>query len=320
MNIKTKNGHSTWKPSIIFGILENVHYIGCVRWNWRKTVNIIEDQEVKKIRPKAKVDEYLIFKGKHTGIVDEELFNKAKNIKGQRHRAKTNTSLKNPFSGIMYCKCGAKIGYNTYNKNGKELAPPKLVCNNQVHCKTGSVDFQEMLTYVCCALKDCIADFEVRIDNDQDNSAKLHRDLINNLEKKMRDLEAQEVSQWKTQSDPDPDKRMPQHIFKILNEQLLKEKEEVRQALCKAYESMPEPIDYKTRILKFADALAALEDPDVSAKIKNDYLKDIIERIEYERPPNVRITKDNASKYKVDTEKGLQYHVEPYKVNIILKP
>lgn len=320
MNIKTKSGLSTWKPSIIFSILENVHYIGQVRWNWRKTERIVEDQEVKKVRPKAKVDEYLIFNGKHDGIVSEELFNKAKEIKGKRHRAKPDTSLKNPFSGLMYCKCGSKIGYNTYNKDGKEFAPPKLVCNNQVHCKSGSADFREVLDYICCSLKDCIADFEVRIQNEQDDSTKLHRDLITNLEKKMKDLEAKELSQWEAQSDPDPDKRMPQHVFKMLNEKLLKEKEEVRQALCKAYESIPEPIDYKSRVLKFADALAALEDPSVSAKIKNDYLKDIIERIEYERPAPVRITKENADKYNTTTAKGMKFHVEPYKISIALKP
>lgn len=320
MNIKTKSGLSTWKPSIIFSILENVHYIGQVRWNWRKTERIVEDQEVKKVRPKAKVDEYLIFNGKHDGIVSEELFNKAKEIKGKRHRTKPDTSLKNPFSGLMYCKCGSKIGYNTYNKYGKEFAPPKLVCNNQVHCKSGSADFREVLEYICCSLKDCIADFEVRIQNEQDDSTKLHKDLITNLEKKMKDLEAKELSQWEAQSDPDPDKRMPQHVFKMLNEKLLKEKEEVRQALCKAYESIPEPIDYKSRVLKFADALAALEDPSVSAKIKNDYLKDIIERIEYERPAPIRITKENADKYNTTTSKGMKFHVEPYKINITLKP
>jgi DNA invertase Pin-like site-specific DNA recombinase len=320
MNIKTKNGLSNWKPSIIFGILENVHYIGCVRWNWRKTIRIVEDQEVKKLRPKAKVDEYLIFEGKHDGIVSEELFNKAKEIKGTRHRTKTDTSLKNPLSGLMYCKCGSKIGYNTYNKDGKEYAPPKLVCNNQVHCRTGSADFREVMEYICLTLKDCVADFEVRINNDQDDSSKLHKNLIDNLEKKMKDLEAQEISQWKTQSDPDPDKRMPQHVFKILNEQLLKEKEEVRVALCKAYESVPKPVDYKTKILKFADAIAALEDPNVSAKIKNQYLRDIIERIEYERPAPVRITKENASKYNTTTSKGMKFHLEPYKISIALKP
>ena len=34
-----------------------------------------------------------------------------------------------------------------------------------------------------------------------------------------------------------------------------------------------------------------LRDPDVSASIKNQYLKNAIERIDYERAPIVRITK-----------------------------
>ena len=78
-------------------------------------------------------------------------------------------------------------------------------------------------------------------------------------------------------------------------------------------------MDYATQILKFTDALAALRDPNISAKIKNEYLKDILERIEYERPPIVRITKKNAAQYSADIAKGLQYHAEPYKIKITIK-
>ena len=327
MNIKTKTGLSEWKPSIIFTMLENVHYIGYVRWNWRRTIKIIEDQAVKTIRPKAgmgdevkittsatDVEEYMVYKGKHKGIVSEELFKKAQEKRGHNSREKTDTTLKNPFSGIMYCSCGSKIGYNTFVRKGVEYAPPKLVCNNQVHCKTGSADFNEVLNYVCDSLEDCISDFEVLIENDQDNTSKLHHNLISNLEKKIKELEAQELSQWKMQSDPNPDNRMPQHIFKQLNEEILKEKEEVRDALCKARDALPEPVDYKTKILKFTDALTMLKDPNISAKIKNEYLKDIVERIDYERPPIVRITKKNAHMYSVESGKGMKYHIEPYKL------
>ena len=48
--------------------------------------------------------------------------------------------------------------------------------------------------------------------------------LIINTNKKLKELEAKELSQWKAQSDPNPDVRMPPHIFKQLNEELLKEK------------------------------------------------------------------------------------------------
>ena len=320
MHVKTKNNKDKWKPSIIFSILENVHYIGYVRWNWRKVVKTVEDQEIKMLRPKAKVDEYMIFKGKHDGIISEELFNKAQKIRGTRHRTKTDTTLKNPLSGLMYCKCGAKIGYNTYNRNGVEYAPPKLVCNNQVYCKSGSADFAEVLDYVCRTLKDCIADFEVLVDTKQDDSDKLHQNLIANLEKKLKDLSEQELLQWKAQTDPDPSKRMPTEIFQTLNEQLLKEKEEIKEALCEAKETAPVRVDYKEKILKFTDALNIIEDPTVSASIKNRYLKEIIERIDYDRPPNIRITKENAAKYNTTTGKGMRIHSLPYKINIKLKP
>lgn len=319
LGAKTKTGGSIWKPSIIFSILENVHYIGCVRWNWRKTIKIIEDSEIKKLRPKAKADEYLIFEGKHDGIVSEEIFNKAKKIKGKRHRTKRNLSLKNPFSGIMYCKCGAKIGYNTYRRNGVEYAPPKLVCNNQYHCKSGSADFHEIFEDVCNSIRDCIEDFEVRIKNNRDDSYKLHVDLVSNLERKLKELEDKEVEQWDAQYDPDPEKRLPQHIFKRLNEKLLKEKDEINKALCKAKDSIPNPIDYKQEKLKFEDALNALLDPEVDAKIKNQYLKNIIHRIEYERDPIIRISKENAEEYGVDLSKGLSYYTPPYKIKLKLK-
>lgn len=317
LGIKTKTGGTFWRSYQIFSMLENVHYIGCVRWNWRKTIKIIEDQEIRKLRPKAKVDEYLIFEGKHDGIISEEQFNKAREIKGNRHRTKQDLTLKNPFSGIMYCKCGAKMGYNTYRRKGVEYAPPKLVCNNQVHCKSGSVVFDEIYKEVCTAIKDCIDDFQLRIKNNQDDSFKLHKDLVDRLEKKLKELEIKEVKQWEDQYNPDI--AMPQEIFKKLNQKLLAEKEEIQKALAKAKGSMPKQVDYKEEMLKFEDALDALEDPDVDAKLKNQYLKNIIDKIEYERGSTVCITKDNAKEYGIETSKGLKWYTPPYTIKMKLK-
>lgn len=319
MNIKTRSGNPRWIPPVIMNMLENVHYIGYVRWNWRKTVKVIENQEVKKTRPKGVVDEYLIFKGKHDPIIDKELFDRAQEIAGTRHRTRTDLTLKNPLSGIMFCKCGYRIGHNTFTKNGKELSKPKLVCNDQVHCKNGSADAEEVLNYVCNVLEDCIKDFETRVDNNRENSIKLHKNLIKDLEKKLKDLEKKEMLQWESQYDPDPDKRMPDEIFKKLNKKIREDKEEIKKALCEAYESMPEPVDYQEKILKFTDALDAVRDPDIPAEIKNQYLKSIIERIEYERPPTVRITRKNSEQYGIPTGRGAQYYTPPYKISITLK-
>ena len=259
----------------------------------------------------------MVFEGKHDGIISEELFYKAREIKGKRHRTKQDLTLKNPFSGIMYCKCGAKMGYNTYKRKGVEYAPPKLVCNNQVHCKSGSVVFDEIYRDVCNTIKDCIEDFHLRIKNDQDDSFKLHRSLVERLEKKLKELEEKEVKQWEDQYNPEI--AMPQEIFKKLNQKLLSEKEEVQKALAKAKGSIPKQVDYREEKKKFEDAIDALVDPDVDAKTKNQFLKNIIDKIEYERSSTVRITKHNAGYYGLDTSKGIQWYTPPYTIKLKLK-
>ncbi len=283
LHIKPPKGEH-WSSATLADTLSNVHYIGKVKWNWRKTITIVEDSEIIKTRPKSKIGEFLVYEGKHQGIVSEEIFNAAQEKLGRNHRAKPSTKLINPLASILYCKCGKVMSLKLYkDKEGSEKSAPRLSCNNQVHCNSGSCLYDEMIDRVCEILKQCIEDFEIRLKNDTGDSAKLHEKLIKNLEKKMKELQAKELSQWEAQSDPDPEQRMPPEIFKMLNQKLLKEKEEVQQALCKAYESMPEPMDYKEKLVKFQDALNALKNPDVDAQLKNTLLKACIERIEYSR-------------------------------------
>ena len=141
--------------------------------------------------------------------------------------------------------------------------------------------------------------------------------MVDRLERKLKELEEKEVKQWEDQYNPDV--AMPAEIFKKLNEKLLAEKEEVQKALAKAKGSMPKRVDYKEEMLKFIDALDKLKDPEIDAKIKNQYLKSIVDKIEYERPPTVRISKENAVMYGTSTSKGLQYHTSPYKIKLKLK-
>jgi hypothetical protein len=301
MGVPNKAGGDKWHNYSIVSMLENVHYIGCVRWNWRKTIKIIKDQELKKLRPRAKVGEFLVFNGKHDPIIPEELFNKAREVKKRRETAPTNTTLQNPLSGLMFCKtCGSRMGYNTYTRHGVEYAKPKVRCSNQVRCKSGSAEHAEVMARVCDALRDCISDFEIRVEQEKDDSIDLHRNLVAELEKRLRDLEITEKLQWTAKHHPDPEERMPAHIFKELNGKLLKEKEEINEALCNAKDSIPDPVDYREQIVKFTDTIEALENPNLSASEKNRHLSDIIERIEYYRPPTVKITKANRHLYGYD--------------------
>ena len=281
-----------WSQASIKDILSNVHYIGKVKWNWRKTVRIVEDSEVIKTRPRK--GEYHISEGKHPAIISDELFNAAQDKKGKNPRHKKSAPIVNPLAGLLYCKCGRAMMMKKYTANGKTYL--SYACYDQVHCGTGSCRVDLLIDTVADILRQNIANFEIHIKNDNGDSVKLHQAHIKNLEQRLKDINARELSQWEAQSNPDPSMRMPQAIFKQLNERLQKEKAEVEAALHQAYETIPQSVNYVEKVQTFRDALNALLDPEKSAKDKNRHLKDCIERIEYYREKPVRLKKGEGVK------------------------
>lgn len=289
LKVPTRTG-ALWGQDTLKTMLENDHYIGKVRWNWRKTVTVVEDGEIKKVRPKTEVGEYLVYDGKHPAIISEELFLAAREKQGKNHRAKAKTKVRNPLAGLLFCQCGRAMSLRTYKSHN---SPPRLLCDNQVYCKTTSCLYQDIIDRVRETLEQCIADFEVRIQADDKNSKQLHENLIKRLKAKLEELNKKELSQWEKYSEEE----MPKEIFDKLNQKVLKEKDEIQQALCKAYESMPEPIDYEEQLLRFKDALETLNDSDASAEKKNKLLKACIERIDYKREKSVRKTSQQVRYY-----------------------
>ena len=327
IGIKSPKG-GKWSQEAMQKMLQNQHYIGKVVWNLRRTIEIVEEGEILKTRPTSKIGEYLVYEGRHEGIVPLELFQAAQEKRGRNHRAKPTTKIRNPLASLLWCQCGRAMSLRTYRKDGKERAPARLVCDGQRHCGTGSVLYDEMIEKVVGILEQCIEDFEIRLQNDEGDSIKLHTRLVKNLEKKMADLQAKELSQWEQQSHPDPSQRMPAEIFKQLNEKLLKEKDEVQQALCAAYESMPEPVDYEEKIVKFKDALEALKSPDGDVQNKNTLLKACIERIDYAREKPERIKSQQVryydkelkrTRYKSPLTTGGNWTTPPIELDVKLK-
>lgn len=307
LGIKPPKGER-WSPYALKDLLENVHYLGKVKWNWRKTVTIVEDGEIIKTSPKSKIGEYLIYEGKHPAIISEELFNAALAKQGRNHRAKPSTKVRNPFASLVYCQCGRAMTLRTYKHHNGQ---PRLVCIDHGHCHTGSCTYAEFEKEVVNILKQSIEDFEIRVKNDNGDSIKLHEKLLKDLEKKMQALEAKEIAQWEAQANPDPAQRMPPHIFAVLNEKLLKEKEEVKESMCNARKSMPNPVNYQEAIYRFTDALNALLDPDVDVVKKNRLLKDCIDRIDYNREKPERIKNPEKKTYKNGRPDGKGRFVKP---------
>ena len=289
LNIKPPQAER-WSADSIRGILENHVYISVIKWNKRKAALVVENGKFRKTRPKTPERHVITSEGKHEAIISEELFNAAQAKRGRTHRTCANKELRNPLASILFCECGRSMSYrhSTRGEN-KYRKEPRLVCNDQKHCGNGSCSVTEMVDFVAKLLREKIAEFEVEAKNGNDGSEKFHEKLIKSLEKKLADISAKELSMWESQMDPDPDKRMPSHVFQALTAKLSKEKEEAEAALIKAREAAAAPISNEEKRVTLQNALDALLDDSISVAEKNRFLKMCIERITYHREPAQRI-------------------------------
>ena len=282
LNIKTRKNKPFTHDSIRT-IIENIHYIGKIRWDRRKTKIVVEDGEFRKTRPRN--PNTRIVEGKHDAIISEELFYAAQEKRKKSHRTTLNKELKNPFASLMFCTCGRAMTYRVYkDKTRKTVSEPVFLCNAQgLLCNSGSSPASEIEDFVANVLRQKIKEFKIEAENKNDELLTLHDKQIANLEKKLSDLDAREESMWKSQFDPDVENRMPSNIFKKLMSELQAEREETEKALEHAHKTRPTPIDYQKKIVTFQNALDALLDNNISASDKNYLLKKCIDRIEYHR-------------------------------------
>lgn len=303
--------NSHWTAESIRTILDNPVYIGMIRWNERKAVLIVDNGEFKKTRPKTSDDEMILCKGKHDAIISEELFQAAREKRGRTHRTCDNKELRNPLASLLFCECGRAMSYRHSTRgNGKYRREPRLVCNGQKYCGNGSCSVPEVVDFVVGVLKQKIADFEMEIQKGNNGADKFHEKLVKNLEKKLADIDAKELSLWESQVDPDIGNRMPAHIFQAITDKLTKEREETEVALKKAREVISAPVDYEKKRATFQKALDALLDDNLSVAEKNHLLKKCIDKITYHRDAPQRILGKGT---------GRQYTEPPIKLDVNLK-
>ena len=269
----------TWHKATFAHLLKNEHYIGKVVWCKRKREINVVDGEIVVTRPHA--EDYLVFEGKHPAIVDMDLWNAVQERRGKIPRNSKAYNLTNPYAGIAYCKkCGRTLNRREFlNKEGKRRSAPRLLCPNSRNCGQGSATMDEVLVEVEKELRDGIANFDMLIKRGTDDSAKIHRQLIDRLEKRELELKELEIAQW----DEKIKGQIPPHVFERLNKEVLEEMETVRQELCFARNSTPEPVDIEEKKEMFQEALDALLDPNSPVKKLNELLKRCFSRMDFDR-------------------------------------
>lgn len=276
-HIKPMDGDK-WVPNSINEMLQNPHYIGKVRWNYRSHENHVENGEIKRHRVTA--EDFLLFEGKHPAIVPVELWEAAQTKRGSIPRATKRSGLKSPLAGVLRCSCGKAMVYKQTQYKGEHIGRPRYHCGN-TRCKAnGTAAVEDVVGEVIRVLQDCIDDFEIRIEAGVDNSFELHKELVERLEKRLEHLRDLETKQW----DEKIKGAIPDHVFENLNTKTVAEIAEVNRALCDAKNAAPVHVDLHEQFSTFHAALNALQDPYAPVEEQNKLVRACIERIVYSRP------------------------------------
>ena len=293
MGIKTMTG-VRWSRATIATLLENEVYIGKIRAKYRTTTHTVVDQEVIKIQRRNK--DYELYDGKHEAIIDEDTFYRVKNKRAKHHHGRSTKILSNPLASLFYCECGAAMS----KRSQSNRCEPRYICENQIYCHNSSAIVSEVIEAICDALKKEIKDFTVKLENDDESLYTQHEEHIKFLQKKIADAEEKEIALWEKYTE----EGMPKAVFEKLRIKCEEEKKNLESALKNAYENAPQRIDYQEQIARFHEAIDMLNDPGISAEVKNRFLKTIIERIDYKRGSSIRLSAAEAKEKNLKSVNG----------------
>ncbi len=280
MGVPTYTGAPEWSGATIKTILTNPTYMGRVKWNDRMQVKTMQNGELVTSRPRSNhTEKYMEYDGKHKdyALVDEETFYAASN-RFRSDNTKSNVKLQNPLATIFRCKeCGYTMVYQPYIK--KPTVQPRYLHRQSVKCKVKSVLASDVMNAIVHALKLYIEDFETKVDNlpEVDENT-----IVAQMEVLQRKANATKKKLSKTFDDYEDGiytanefvERKAKHNATL---------EAIEKQMYELESSIPEKEEYEEKIIMFSEALDSLLDEDLDAEVKNEYLKRIIDRIEYSR-------------------------------------
>ena len=274
----TPSRSKEWATTTVRFMLENVHYIGKVCYGNHRTVKE-RDQDTGKITKKQKPSVAQIYEGKHKAIISEEQFAKAHSLCGANARTKVSTEMVNPLSGLLRCKgCGRALLLSRF---GGDTQLPRYVHARILSCQKPSCTVHTLLDALVESLKEYIADYEMKIEQGlKDDSVERHAAMIASMESELSKLQSRKsklMDSWEaddgmyTREEYLERKQRYNNSISQLSERIAEEKK-----------NAPAPVDYSEKILTLHAVLDCIGDESISAKEKNIFLRQFIEKITYD--------------------------------------
>lgn len=132
MGVPSRSGRA-WSRATVAGILKNPVYTGKIRWSYRKNVKLSRGGQI--VTQRKANENYILAEGLHEPIIDSELFDKVSKKMSQNRKKPVNSSkaLKNPFTGLLYCKiCSGRmtrLGKNAHTEyDALKCSNIKCIC------------------------------------------------------------------------------------------------------------------------------------------------------------------------------------------------
>lgn len=285
MGVPTQTGRPEWNRATVRDILQNTLYTGQIRWNRRKRTK--EMGSGKQIQKKRRLtpEEYMTVPGKHPALISQEQFDAAQSAFGTGNPVKDGTPLKNPLSRLIFCKyCGKAIKYQEF-PNRKGNTQPRMSHTESTTCMVKSAPYNQVMEALVAALRAYIDDFTMKLTNgEEQRAAQRHADTLTAMMAELSKLEQRRSQLFDY---------LEQGIYTPAEfaerKNVLTDRIEAAQRGIEEFKaSQPPAVDYQEMIVKFTECVNALESPDVPAQSKNNLLKSIISRIEYDCIDNGR--------------------------------
>lgn len=278
MGIPTIKNRPEWNRGTIRDMLANPIYIGKVTWGKRRTIKEFNPELGKLVKVTKEDGTPEIYEGKHKGIISVEQFEKAQLVTESMRNpsAKTNTELINPFAGIMECcSCGRNIIATRFG-DGRRT---RLSHARDTLCQKKSLPIDEVTEVFVQTLTAHITDLETKMAND-DNKAEqdAHNIVLNAMETELAKLERKRKNLFADYEDDvyTRDEFIERKLH--YNEKIDKLKKQIQEAR----KSTPEPVDYSEQIVNLHAMIECVRNTKLSAKQKNDFLKQYISKITYD--------------------------------------
>lgn len=270
-----KSEHFT--EAVIRQMLKNEVYIGKIRIGERSTSKVMENGVIVKKRIRHK--DYEVVDGKHEAIVSEELFYKCKKFSGSGTKEKGELELKNMWAGLIKCgKCGKAIE----RALGSNKRAHRFRCKNNRVCDNKSHRCDEVHNAIVSELKLRLEDFSVKVEENNQEYINSRQTLLNELKKQLEDIKGKQEAICEYLENG----VYTVEMFVARNNKLEADKKNIEVAIKNAEDEIPKVKLMQTQLVTFHQTLDMLDDETISAKVKNNFLKKIVDVIYYTKDEN----------------------------------